>query len=251
MAKKKINLSTTNLIIIILIFSIIVVGIKEICEKIQYEKTATVVGEIVYSQSLGKDKAWDRSTQKYYIQLLPLGQEDGALHYFTFTKNSTSESEFSIWMDEMPEFNIGNVVEIEYRIEDTKIRILGKEIISIKSVEAPEGADYSIPLVRNENYFLNVKTKGNLELGSMYYMIRFEEYSGYLIYLEYDNHYPLKVYWIDDEVISEMEDEVKEAFRTGEFGERLRVRISNYEQEQPFVNYTCEVINKIEFLPVK
>jgi hypothetical protein len=245
------KLSTTNLLIVILVISLVILGAKEIYDAIQYKKTDKVVGEIVYSQSFGKDASWDRETQKFFIHVRPIGQEDGAIYLFTFTKNSTSESEFSIWIDEMPEFNVGNIVEIEYRIQDV-LAVDGKEIISIKSVPMPEeGVDFSMPLVRNENYFLNVKTRGTLDVGYMYQMIRFDEYQGYLIYLIKSDHLPLEAYWIDDDVLSLMDDDIREAFRTGEFNERLRVRISNRDQEQPFVNYECIVLNKIEFLPVK
>ena len=250
---KKRKLSTTDLIIIILIISIIILGIKEVYEKIQYEKTATVVGEIVYSQSLGKDVLWDRETQKFYIQILPLGQEDGTLYLYTFTKNSTGEGEFSIWLDEMPELQVGNIVEIEYRIQDVKY-LDGKEIISIKRIEPTEDMSFNMPLVPNENYFLNIKTAGMLKLGNVYHLSRVEEMRGYMLYLEYGDRSPLSAYWIDDEVIEGETDDIKEAFRTGVFNERVRVQIANalyseFKQELPFVDYDCDVINDIEFYP--
>ncbi len=250
---KKRKLSTTDLIIIILIISIIILGIKEVYEKVQYEKTATVVGEIVYSQSLGKDKSWDRETQEFYIHILPLGQTDGALYLYTFTENSTGEGEFSVWLDEMPELQVGNIVEIEYRLQDVKF-LDGKEIISIKRIEPTEDMSFNMPLVPNENYFLNIKTTGMLELGNVYHLLRFEERGGYMLYLEYGDRSPLSAYWIDDEVIAGETHDIKEAFKTGEFSERVRVRIANagydgFEQELPFIDYDCDVINDIEFYP--
>lgn len=254
MAKKKKKLSATDVVIIVLVISILVLGVKEIYDKIQYEKTATVVGEIIFNESYESGDADIRVGSEFYIQLLPLGQENGALFTYAFTENSASESESREWLSEVPELQIGAIVEIEYRLSRV-IGISGKEIISIKRVESTEDMNYNIPLEPNENYFLNIKTRGRLELGYVYRVTRIEEMGGYLFYLGNTNYPPLNGYWIDDEVLEEKTDDVKEAFRTGEFTEVVRVRIANgyynFDQEMPFVNYDCYVINDIEFYPYK
>ena len=87
---KKIKLSTTDVVISVLVISILILGVKEIYDKIQYEKTATVVGEIIYNESFENGGADIKVGSKFYIQLLPLGQENGALFTYAFTKNSAS-----------------------------------------------------------------------------------------------------------------------------------------------------------------
>lgn len=251
---KKIKLSTTDVVISVLVISILILGVKEIYDKIQYEKTATVVGEIIYNESFENGGADIKVGSKFYIQLLPLGQENGALFTYAFTKNSASESESREWLSEMPELHIGAIVEIEYRLSRV-IGVSGKEIISIKRVEPTDDMNFNIPLVPNENYFLNIKTRGRLELGYVYRVVRIEEMGGYLFYIGDTSYPPLDGCWIDDEVLEGETEDIKEAFRTGEFSELVRIQIANgyyhFDQEMPFVGYDCYVINDIEFFPYK
>ena len=253
MADKK-KLSITDMVITVLVISILILVVKEIYDKIQYEKTATVVGEIIYNESFENGGADIKVGSEFYIHLLPLCQENGVLFTYAFTKNSASESESREWLSEMPELHIGAIVEIEYRLSKV-IGISGKEIISIKRVEPTDDMNFNIPLVPNEDYFLNIKTRGRLEIGTVYRVVRIEEMGGYLFYIGDTRYPPLDGYWIDDEVLEGETEDIKEAFRTGEFAEEVRVRIANgyenFDQEMPFVNYDCYVINDIEFYPYK
>ena len=52
MAEKKTKISTTNFIILILIISIVLIGIKELCESIQYKKTDTIVEIFVFFSAM-------------------------------------------------------------------------------------------------------------------------------------------------------------------------------------------------------
>jgi hypothetical protein len=78
---------------------------------------------------------------------------------------------------------------------------------------------------------------------------------GYLFYIGDTSYPPLDGCWIDDEVLEGETEDIKEAFRTGEFSEKVRIQIANgynhFDQEMPFVGYDCYVINDIEFFPYK
>lgn len=239
---KKHKLSTTDLVAIILVISIVILGIKWIYDSIQYEKTAAIVGEIVYI----KDDlvASNREKRKIYLHIRPIGQEDGVLFPFTFTNNSTSESEYSDNISDMPEFTVGNVVEIEYRISDVK-RLSGKEIISIKSVSASEDMDYSIELVKNEKYRLLSKSSGLVTMGEVHSVVRMDEYGGYLVYSALTFGGSLCAFWVDDEVVSLTSDEIKNALLTGRFDDEVVFYLPVDEQVDIFTNYECTVVSGI------
>ena len=248
MTKKKIKLSTTNLVIIILIISIALIGIKEIYDGIQYKKTATIVGEIVYiKDGLTAPKGEKR---KIYLHIRPIGQDDGVLFPFTFTNNSTPESEYSINISDMPEFTVGNVVEIEYRISDVK-RLSGKEIISIRSVEASEDMDYSVELVKNEKYRLLSKNSGLVTTGMVHSVVRMEGYGGYLVYSVLTYGGSLCAFWVDDEIVSLVGDDIKEALKSGCFDGEVLLNLPVDEQADVFTNYECTVAYGIRYLRVK
>lgn len=248
MTKKKIKLSTTNLVIIILIISIVLIGIKETYEGIQYKKTDTIVGEIVYiKDGLSAPKGEKR---KIYLHIRPIGQDDGVLFPFTFTNNSTQESEYSININDMPEFTVGNVVEIEYRISDVK-RLSGKEIISIRSVEASEDMDYSVELVKNEKYRLLSKNSGLVTTGMVHSVVRMEGYGGYLVYSVLTFGGSLCAFWVDDEIVSLVGDDIKEALKSGCFDGEVILNLPVDEQVDVFTNYECTVAYGIRYLRVK
>ena len=248
MTKKKIKLSTTNLVIIILIISIALIGIKETYDGIQYKKTDTIVGEIVYiKDGLSAPKGEKR---KIYLHIRPIGQDDGVLFPFTFTNNSTQESEYSININDMPEFTVGNVVEIEYRISDVK-RLSGKEIISIRSVEASEDMDYSVELVKNEKYRLLSKNSGLVTTGTVHSVVRMEGYGGYLVYSVLTFGGSLCAFWVDDEIVSLVGDDIKEALKSGCFDGEVILNLPVDEQVDVFTNYECTVAYGIRYLRVK
>lgn len=248
MTKKKIKLSTTNLVIIILIISIALIGIKETYEGIQYKKTDTIVGEIVYiKDGLSAPKGEKR---KIYLHIRPIGQDDGVLFPFTFTNNSTQESEYSININDMPEFTVGNVVEIEYRISDVK-NLSGKEIISIRSVEASEDMDYSVEIVKNEKYRLLSKNSGLVTTGTVHSVVRMEGYGGYLVYSVLTYGGSLCAFWIDDEIVSLVGDDIKEALKSGCFDGEVIINLPVDEQVDVFTNYECTVAYGIRYLRVK
>ena len=248
MTKKKIKLSTTNLVIIILIISIALIGIKETYDGIQYKKTATIVGEIVYiKDGLTAPKGEKR---KIYLHIRPIGQDDGVLFPFTFTNNSTPESEYSINISDMPEFTVGNVVEIECRISDVK-RLSGKEIISIRSVEASEDMDYSVEIVKNEKYRLLSKNSGLVTTGTVHSVVRMEGYGGYLVYSVLTYGGSLCAFWVDDEIVSLVGDDIKEALKSGCFDGEVILNLPVDEQVDVFTNYECTVAYGIRYLRVK
>lgn len=250
MTKKKIKLSTTNLVIIILIISIALIGIKETYDGIQYKKTDTIVGEIVHiKDGLTAAKGEKR---KIYLHIRPIGQDDGVLFPFTFTNNSTPESEYSVNISDMPEFTVGNVVEIEYRISDVKY-LSGKEIISIRSVEASEDMDYSVELVKNEKYRLLSKNSGLATTGTVHSVVRMEGYGGYLVYTltTWGEKGKLIAFWIDDEIVSLVGDDIKEALKSGCFDGEVLLNLPVDEQVDVFTNYECTVAYGIRYLRVK
>lgn len=250
MTKKKIKLSTTNLVIIILIISIVLIGIKELYDGIQYKKTATIVGEIVHIRDgLTAAKGEKR---KIYLHIRPIGQDDGVLFPFTFTNNSTPESEYSVNISDMPEFTVGNVVEIEYRISDVKY-LSGKEIISIRSVEASEDMDYSVELVKNEKYRLLSKNSGLVTTGTVHSVVRMEGDGGYLVYTltTWGEKGKLIAFWIDDEIVSLVGDDIKEALKSGCFDGEVLLNLPVDEQVDVFTNYECTVAYGIRYLRVK
>lgn len=247
MTKKKIKLSTTNLVIIILIISIALIGIKETYDGIQYKKTATIVGEIVHIKD-GLMAAKEK--RKIYLHIRPIGQDDGVLFPFTFTNNSTPESEYSVNISDMPEFTVGNVVEIEYRISDVKY-LSGKEIISIRSVEASEDMDYSVELVKNEKYRLLSKNSGLGTTGTVHSVVRMEGYGGYLVYSVLTYGGSLCAFWVDDEIVSLVDDDIKEALKSGCFDGEVLLNLPVDEQVDVFTNYECTVAYGIRYLRVK
>lgn len=250
MTKKKIKLSTTNLVIIILIISIALIGIKELYDGIQYKKTDTIVGEIVHIKD--GSTAAKGEKRKIYLHIRPIGQDDGVLFPFTFTNNSTPESEYSVNISDMPEFTVGNVVEIEYRISDVKY-LSGKEIISIRSVEASEDMDYSVELVKNEKYRLLSKNSGLATTGTVHSVVRMEGYGGYLVYTltTWGEKGKLIAFWIDDEIVSLVGDDIKEALKSGCFDGEVLLNLPVDEQVDVFTNYECTVAYGIRYLRVK
>ena len=248
MTKKKVKLSTTNLVIIILVISIAILGIKEICDGIQYKRTDTIVGEIVHiKDGLTAAKGEKR---KIYLHIRPIGQDDGVLFPFTFTNNSTPESEYSINISDMPEFTIGNIVEIEYRISEVK-RLSGKEIISIRSVEISEDMDYSVDLVKNEKYRLLSKNSGLVTAGTVHSVVRMEEYGGYLVYSVLTSGDSLCTFWVDDEIVYLAIDNIKKSFASGDFDDEVLFYLPVDEQVDRFINYECTVVSGIRYLGVK
>ena len=250
MAEKKTKISTTNFIILILIISIVLIGIKELCESIQYKKTDTIVGEIVHVKE-GTTTNWLTQEIKHniYLHVRPIGQDNGLL--FPFTR-VMSESEYSENVIDMPEFAVGSIVEIEYRIANVK-NLSGKEIISIRITEASLDMDYSMNLVKNEKYSLLRKNSGIVTVGMVHSVARLEEHGGYLVYtiVTLGGKGKLKAFWIDDEIVSSVNDDIRDALISGCFDGEVIINLPDDEQVDVFTNYECTVAYGIRYAEVK
>ena len=249
---KKIKIKDTDFIIIILIFSLVVLFCKGVIENIQYQRTDTVIGRVVYvdyPRYMAGYEVTEKEHKNYYIHIVPLGRETEIWDLYTLTSNAKTESEFSLNEADMAELTVGAIVEIEYRVEDSKeYRIEGREIMSIKCVQEPaEIEDDGFEIIPNENYTLGSLTRGFLEIGEIVHMVRLDEMGGYIIYLGGSGGSPLKVYWIEDSIIEAMADDIKAAFENGSFEGEVRVRYYTDYQTNPFVNSDALPINKIEF----
>jgi hypothetical protein len=111
--------------------------------------------------------------------------------------------------------------------------------------------DYSVELVKNEKYRLLSKNSGLVTTGTVHSVVRMEGYGGYLVYSVLTYGGSLCAFWIDDEIVSLVGDDIKEALKSGCFDGEVVLNLPVDEQVDVFTNYECTVAYGIRYLRVK
>lgn len=249
---KKIKIKDDDLLIILVVFAIALLLGKEIYNYIMYQQTETVIGKIEYVLSYPEPSGineYPLEELEYNIYVLPYGREIEMWDVYTLVYESETESEFIDDLDKMPELAVGNTVEIEYRVvKSKKPGLVGKEIISIKSVEPPENPEKNeMKLVMADDYSLGSLTRGSIGIGDVVNVVRHDGFGGYFIYIDEYFYNPgrLSAFWIEDAVIETFDDDIRGAFERGSFDGR--VRISIYSTKIPFEEPNIKAVNQMKY----
>ena len=247
---KKIKIKNRDLFLILVIIVVIISFFRELPTFISYGKSETVVAEVV-SVNHWLSYSTDIRDHKYNIYVVPLGAEHRVLETFTLIHTSEAESGFSMDISEMPELEVGSIVEIEYRIGKIKWkRLAGQEILKIKKIDPPESVDNpEFPLIYNEDFVIDRPVVGVFTMGDMLYSERIEEYGGYLFYLEHGSG--VSAYWIYDEDLEKLDELPRTTIETGEAGIEVHPFYSSKQEGTPFVGRNITAVYNVKAYRMK
>ena len=164
------------------------------------ETSGTIVGEVFY---IKYSKADVYDTCRIYIKPT-VNTNNAPLMCLIVNTETVTESNFVGAMTEIPEIQIGEVVEIEYVTQNNKqSQPLAK---SIKSSNAQTDMSSWTTLTMNDNYAPLHSQDRPEDFGKVVYVSKITSpREGYLVYLDdakYGSPLNLSCYWIDDTIKS-------------------------------------------------
>lgn len=212
--------------VLVLILVLLLVPMLSLYSCNNNEGTATVIGEVAYVKDTADHPL--SSNNYYYVYVIPYGEKDSWV-LFNISRETSTESEFSLDITQMPELAIGNMVEIVYDTVPRKdeLQKTSYHAVSIKKHEGSVDKSYSIPLVLRENYDFKSNDGGVFEdYGKVVHITRVNQpIGGYLIYLEESDEsaYTLGCFWVEDGKTI-VTPEIMEKIKAGEVGYYIYVK---------------------------
>lgn len=224
----KIKKKSTVILLFFLAFLLLFVLFKlidYIRDDIYKNEIETIVGEIWYVDERSPKDHW------YDIYLkLPNDMGNENLIKFSITNATSTEFEMGASLSEIPELNIGSIVEISYKKEYSKIGFYYAE--SLKTSSDSPRISFNPMLEINNEYREGLA--GVFVDGKVIYIAKtVSPVKGYVVYLSFDS-YPIEEYFIDEATM--IPDDLRAKIENCEIGYNIKVLKTS---RSPYLNYNC------------
>jgi hypothetical protein len=189
----------------------------------------------------------------YYVYVKPYGRGDNT-YWIKMSVNSKAktESDFSVYIEDMPELTVGNIVEIVYNDRfwaGTNVNYCH----AIRSIKRIDTAGLEIQpqfnLIPNDDFSYTSLENGTIEndVGTVIHVVRLHEpVNGYLVYMDGTRAHQggeLVCYFIGDVGLSTTAQEILEKLQSREIG--YTIEFDSIEGQNPFENYFATPIMNI------